>query len=191
MRSHLALQPGASGSSRSRFARTRSAISLVAALAAAWVMLPASFGGRTTYTVVSGRSMEPTYHTYDLAITYRTASVGVGDVIVYRVPEGEPGAGGQVIHRVVGGDGVNGYVTRGDNREGPDSWRPRSADVVGKVVTLVPRGGRLLSMMFNPGNLGLVAVGFLAWALWPRPEESEDESRSSLISPVATEPAGR
>ena len=140
---------------------------LSAALTAAAValVLPTSIGGPMTYTVVSGHSMEPTYHTYDLAVTARVGDPKVGDVIVYRVPDGEPGAGGQVIHRVVGGDPVAGFTTRGDNRDEDDIWHPRRADVVGRVVGIVPQGGRILVMVLAPTNLGLVALLALAWAL--------------------------
>lgn len=159
------------------FGRVRSAATLAAAAGVIWLMLPPALGGRTGYVIVAGHSMEPTYHTNDLAITYETSRVEVGDVIVYRVPQGEQGAGAHVIHRVVGGDGVSGYVTQGDNREGPDTWHPDHGDVVGKVVALVPQGGRALAMAFNLGNLGLVALAFLAWALWPRPDERLRETQ--------------
>lgn len=149
-------------------ARARWCASTLLTLASFYVALPASLGGRVTYTVVSGRSMEPTYHTYDLAVTGRFREPGVGSVIVYRVPAGEPGAGKQVIHRIVGGDGQTGYVTQGDNRDTVDIWRPRRDDVIGSVVFVVPKGGRVLLAILNPANLGLVALAALAWACVPR-----------------------
>ena len=160
--------------SRTWLRRLRSVLGTALTALALFSVLPAQLGGLMTFTVVSGHSMDPTYHTYDLALTYRSGAAKPGDVIVYRVPEGEPGAGGQVIHRVIGGDGHDGYVTKGDNREGPDIWRPRQQDVVGKVVGIVPQGGKALVMALNVRNLGLVALGFFAWALWPRrePEDS-------------------
>jgi signal peptidase len=143
---------------------------------ALYLVLPPSLGGRTTFTMVAGTSMEPTYHTYDLAITWRTSDPEPGDIIVYKVPDGEPGEGRQVIHRVIGGDADDGYVTQGDNRPGPDIWEPRRGDVVGTVVTLIPKGGLFLSKALKIGNIGLVALAFIAWAVWPRPGEDDDET---------------
>lgn len=110
------------------------------------------------------------------------------DVIVYRVPEGEPGEGGQVIHRVIGGNADSGYVTQGDNREGPDIWHPRREDVVGTVVVTVPKGGWILAKFLKVTNLGLVALAAIAWALWPRPDEEagpdDGESRDAAEGPT-------
>lgn len=144
-------------------------------VSALYLVLPPSLGGRTTFTMVAGTSMEPKYHTYDLAITWRTSDPVAGDIIVYKVPEGEPGEGRQVIHRVIGGDAESGYVTQGDNRSGPDIWHPRRGDVVGTVVTMIPKGGLFLSKFLKIGNIGLVALAFIAWAVWPRADENGDE----------------
>jgi signal peptidase len=128
---------------------------------------PVTLGGATSLTVVSGTSKEPTYHTGDLAVVRRSGDIAVGDVIVYTVPRGEPGEGRRVIHRVIGGDPVAGFVTRGDNRDTPDMWRPRAADVVGTVRAIVPQGGTWALRAFSPIGLGLVAAVLLVWVLWP------------------------
>jgi signal peptidase I len=140
----------------------------VAALAAlAWLLWPVPLGGLATVTIVSGSSMEPTYHTGDLALVRRTGDIAAGDVIVYRVPAGEPGEGRHVIHRVIGGDAAGGWVTRGENRDTPDIWRPRPTDVLGTVRGTIPQGGTLALQALSPLGLGLgIAVLFL-WALWP------------------------
>jgi signal peptidase len=85
-------------------------------VAAAW---PASFGGCSALTIVAGESMEPALSRGDLAATW-CAQPEVGDVVVFRVPAGEPGEGRLVIHRIVDGDGTTGWVTRGDNSERVD-----------------------------------------------------------------------
>ena len=162
---------------------------VVASLAVTLLLLPPWLGGRTSLTVVSGSSMEPTYHTYDLALTYRGGDPRVGDVIVYRIPAGDQGAGEQVIHRVIGGDADLGYLTQGDNREGPDQWRPRRADVVGTVLGVVPQGARYLAIAFNLGTLAVVAVVLFGWALWPRPHESARRRRATVGADAAVEAA--
>ena len=159
--------------------RVRAVAGAVGWLFAIALFLPVSMGGRVSWVEVSGQSMEPTYHTYDLALTVRTGAVKVGDVIVYRVPRCDPGAGHQVIHRVIGGDAVRGYITKGDNREGPDMWRPRNRDVVGRVVLIVPQGGKVLAVLLNLQNLPLVALALLGWAIWPRPDEPSETDSST------------
>ncbi|MCU1353680.1 MAG: signal peptidase [Acidimicrobiales bacterium] len=161
--------------SRRWLGRARTVASVVGTLVCVALFIPTGLGGRVTWIEVSGHSMEPTYHTYDLALTVRVTPK-IGDVIVYRVPAGQPGAGHQVIHRVIGGDAVHGYTTKGDNREGPDIWHPRRGDVIGRVVGIVPQGGRWLARLVDLHNLGLVALALLVWALWPRASDGDDDA---------------
>ena len=100
------------------------------------------------YVIVSGHSMEPTMHTGDVAFVIRHGSYRRGDVVAYRVPDGEPGAGGIVIHRVIGGSAAVGYATRGDNRAARDIWRPKPDDMIGAMAFQIPRAG------FVPAFLG-------------------------------------
>jgi signal peptidase I len=144
-----------------------------ALLALAWLVWPTTLGGRTSVTIVSGSSMEPTYHTGDLALVRRTDEIAVGDVIVYAVPAGEPGEGRHVIHRVVGGSAADGWITRGDNRDRPDIWRPRTTDIVGTVRALVPQGGTWVLRALSPAGLGIAVTILFTWVFWPRDENDE------------------
>jgi signal peptidase I len=121
-------------------------------LAALW---PSSLGGRVSYVMVSGTSMEPTMHTGDLAVVVHHSDYKVGDIVAYHVPKGRPGAGYMVIHRVIGGSDADGYKVQGDNRDLPDVWRPGNEDMVGLRWFLVPRVGRLLAHMASPLSIGL------------------------------------
>lgn len=139
---------------------------LVLALAAAWFVLvrPQSLGGSAEYVIVSGSSMEPTLHDTDLVVARRQASYRAGDVVVYHVPHGDPGEGALVIHRIVGGSAARGYLTRGDNREGNDQWRPMGTDVVGRMQLTVPHGGRVLDVLLSELGVALLA-GLVAFAV--------------------------
>jgi signal peptidase len=142
------------------------AMGVFVALVVGWLLLlrPQALGGATAYIIVAGGSMHPVLYEGDVALVRRQSSYRKQDVIVYRVPDGQVGAGTLVIHRVIGGSGTTGYVTRGDNTGGDDAWRPRSDDVVGKVRWKLPLVGRMLVFLRTP--LGMAAFAALvAFAL--------------------------
>jgi signal peptidase len=157
---------------------------LVALAVAVW---PTTLGGRFNVTIVSGTSMEPTYHTGDLALVRRTGDIAVGDVIVYAVPAGQPGEGRHVVHRVVGGDAASGWITRGDNRDTPDIWRPRADDIVGTVRGLIPQGGSWLMKVLSPIGLGAGVAIAVIWVFWPRDDEGRVDEPDSDADPAGLE----
>lgn len=148
---------------------------LVAGLVLA-LLWPQTLGGKAAYVRVDGQSMDPTFHNSDLAVVWRQSSYRVGDVVAYRIRPGEVGAGALVIHRLVGGDGRRGYVTRGDNRTVVDDWHPYTRDIVGVVELDVPRFGAVMAAMTRPVYLGGL-VGFLTFAVMvvpSRPQRRRD-----------------
>jgi signal peptidase len=152
----------------------RSWASVVLVAGIAGLLWPSSLGGRLDYVMVSGHSMEPGLHTGDLVLTRRTDDYVVGDTIAFRVPEGEVGEGAVVIHRIIGGT-PKGWITQGDNRTAPDTWRPTNADVVGERWVMVPRLGVVFARLRNPLPLGILAalITFVAVAAPNRTSEGE------------------
>src|SRR3954462_6721712 len=147
-------------------------------VAAAFLFWPQSLGGKVAYVKVSGTSMDPTYHFGDLAIVRKQSSYNIGDPVAYRIPKGEFGAGAMVIHRLIGGDGVHGYVTKGDNRNIADEWHPRTSDVVGKVMYDAPAMGDKLAELTSPVNGGGLVGGLTVLGmLWPKREKDEPKRR--------------
>jgi signal peptidase I len=140
------------------------------AFATAWALTlrPTSLGGPATYVVVRGDSMLPDFHSGDLVVLHTTSAYGPGDVVGYRVPDGEVGAGHVVVHRIVGGDGDLGYTVEGDNNPAPDPWVPRSGDIAGRVWLLVPGLGRLIVLAHQPAVAGALAVSLLVMLLLAR-----------------------
>lgn len=121
---------------------------------------PTQLGGPAGYIFVTGTSMKPTYHTGDLVVTHRHSEYHPGDIIAYRVPKGDSGEGHLVIHRVIGGDGKDGYTTQGDNRETADPWHPVNGDVVGEAWVHVPGAGNWTNLARQPLPFGIL-VGLI------------------------------
>ena len=142
-----------------RLAR-RVSLALMLVLVAGWFVLlrPTFVGGPASYLIVSGTSMLPTLASGDLVLAVEQRSYAVGDVVVYRVPAGQPAAGSMIIHRIVGGDTRSGYIVRGDNRQGQDPWRPTNRDVVGRMRVDVPAVGRLVVLLRQPFGIALLAA---------------------------------
>ncbi len=78
-------------------------------MAAVWVLFaPAQIGGRASYVIVNGNSMEPVYHRGDLVVVSTAQRYGIGDIITYRHPDI-----GQIIHRIVEEENDDGrFVTK-------------------------------------------------------------------------------
>lgn len=137
---------------------------LAAIVTCALLVWPGFLHGGAAYVIVSGNSMDPTLHGGDLVLTVRRSGYDVGDVVAYRIPKGQPGAGVLVIHRIVGGSASSGYIMQGDNRAGRDPWRPRSQDVVGAQGLTVPRLGLALVYLRTP--IGLASLAGIVTALF-------------------------
>jgi signal peptidase len=122
-----------------------------------WYCLPQTFGGRAGWVLVSGTSMLPHFHTGDLVLVEHQSGYHVGEVIAYRVPKGQVGAGHVVIHRIVGGNGRTGWTMQGDNRTAPDLWHPTNHDVIGAKQLRIPDAWFVLRILHMPLLLGLFA----------------------------------
>ncbi|HEX7101396.1 MAG TPA: signal peptidase I [Nitrolancea sp.] len=129
------------------------AVLLCAGLVVLWIMFaPMQFGGRTSYVVVNGISMEPKFHRGDLALVRKSNSYNVGDIVVYRHPTIGP-----VIHRIIGRDGDR-YVFKGDNNDFVDPYEPTQAELIGKFWFHIPMVGQPFTKLHNR----LVVAGLVA-----------------------------
>jgi len=153
------------------------ALVLVVCLFWAQYLRPQSLGGNAGYVLVSGESMLPRYKTGDLVLVERHSSYHAGEVIAYHVPKGDPLAGAQVIHRIIGGDAKHGFIVRGDNRTAPDVWRPKPADIVGAKALRIPQAIRVLQYLRSPIFLGILAAAFVFVHLLARGDEEKDEEK--------------
>lgn len=127
-------------------------------IVAGWFVLlrPTALGGSTSYILVNGHSMEPTYHTGDLVIVQKHHSYGIGDKVAYRA------MGEFIIHRIVGGDGTAGFTMRGDNNNFDDPFTPATQNIGGEAWFHIEGGGALLQRAKQP--VVLVIFGALVGA---------------------------
>jgi signal peptidase I len=121
---------------------------------------PTQFGGSTTYVVTHGISMEPRFHTGDLALVRAQSSYHVGEVVAYDSRMLHT----IVLHRIIGRDGSR-YVFKGDNNNFVDPEHPRASQLIGALWLHVPGIGATLQSIRSPLLLGaLIAVGILILA---------------------------
>ena len=150
------------------------------------LMWPVQLGGGTGYVIVSGQSMTGTYESGDLVVTRSDARYRVGQAVVYRVPQGQPGEGLHVVHRLRAGDG-DGWTTRGDALTADDPWTPTDDDVVGRVVLHVPQLGRAVGAVTTPWILALFSgvLTAAAVAAGGRRQDPDQEPVEAVAEPVA------
>src|SRR5690242_9001413 len=154
-----ATMPASSGATAGLTRRlTRRVLAAVLILAVLFFVWPRSLGGRFSYVRVRGHSMLPTYHDGDLVVVWREGSYHPGDIIVFHVNDQLVGPEGLVVHRVVSGDGYQGYVTKGDNNPSDDPWHPHAGDVLGRSLLHIPHGGEWMSTLRQPWGLAIVAT---------------------------------
>lgn len=149
---------------------------------AGWVLVgivvflgwPAQLGGNLSLVVVSGHSMDGTYRTGDLLLAWPDTDYQVGEIVVYQVPKGEPGAGFRVVHRIIKKENGH-FTTQGDNRETSDMWYPTAHDVVGQPILRIQAGGLALKWLLSPIALALVVGVCVYWAVVSKDDAAEGD----------------
>lgn len=155
---------------------------LTAGIVALWftAFRPPFLGGPATTIAVKGVSMNPTFDDGDLVVVHRKERYETGDVVAFRIPEGDLAAGARVVHRIVGGNARDGYVLQGDNNPYTDKWRPTPDDILGERWLHVPYAAKWLAHLRTPLVLASLAAvsGFIVVVTWSpkrRKEEGDDE----------------
>jgi signal peptidase len=118
---------------------------------------------------VRGDSMLPTYHPGDLMVVRRAASYAIGDVVAYRVPAGEVGAGLVVVHRILAGDATSGYVMQGDHNPARDPWIVPEREIVGGAWIAVPWLGAGIALLRQPVILAGLMSSLVVFLILVRP----------------------
>jgi signal peptidase I len=146
-------------------------LAFIGAVVVAWALTlrPQVLGGPAVFVAVRGSSMLPTYVHGDLVVVESAAQYRIGEVVAYRVPAGQVGAGKIVIHRIVGGDGIRGFTLKGDHNTAPDPWSPKQGDMVGVATVRLPDAGRLIALVRQPAILAALAAALVVTLILLQP----------------------
>ena len=155
-------------------------LGLIGAVVVAWAITlrPQALGGPAVFVAVRGSSMLPTYRHGDLVVVESASAYRIGDVVAYRVPAGQVGAGKIVIHRIVGGDGVHGFTLRGDNNTAPDPWSPKQGDMLGVATVRVADAGRAIALVRQPAMLAALAAALVVTLILLQPPRRGGSQRA-------------
>ena len=136
----------------------------LALMIAIWIAFaPLQAGGRATYVIVAGQSMEPNFSFGDLVIVHEDSNYQVGEVVAYQNADIDR----YVIHRII--DENNGrFILQGDNNSWIDKYKPTRQEVLGKLWVHLPRIGTYIQklrkpiyMAFFAGLIGSIAAASL------------------------------
>jgi signal peptidase I len=122
------------------------------------VVLVALATGVVRLVTTHGVSMEPRFHTGDLAVIVRAPSYHVGEIVGYYSPLLHI----IVLHRIVA-EHAGRFTFKGDNNSFLDPLKLPSSYVRGSLLLHIPDGGTVLGWFRTPLGLGAVAFAFVAF----------------------------
>ena len=119
---------------------------------------PVSLAGDTLYEPVYSGSMEPAIPVGSVVVIKPVdpETLKVEDIICFKISES---ATTTVTHRIINITN-EGFTTKGDANEDPDTWIVKNENVIGKAVFTVPFIGYL-------GYLARTPIGFLLLIVIP------------------------
>ncbi len=163
-----------------------------------WYGLRFAFRTEHPLLAVASGSMEPVLYEGDLILVQGVQNVleihvapkdanSPGDIIVFRKPTYPSDL---IVHRAVGNGTDTSYyiITQGDANPGPDGWRVRESDIVGKYTWVkVPMLGHI-ALFFEPLQVKVAFI--LLWVILliileliplsrEKGEESQTETKAS------------
>jgi signal peptidase I len=172
--------------------RLRSAIltgTLAVLTVAAWICFaPTGIGGSTSYVSTSGISMQPRFHSGDLALIRPVAQYRVGEIVAYHSTVLHV----VVLHRIIAVHNGR-YLFKGDNNNFVDPPVLR-AQLIGSLWFRVGQGGRVLAWLHSPMVAailaGLVALTLMLGADTGRRRRNRRRERASGPGRRRAQPGG-
>jgi len=128
-------------------------------------LIAAQLSGVVLLRNVATGSMEPKIKPGDIEVTVKPSLVQAhkGQVVVYQLKSPTGKLLGAVGHRIIGGSGRQGWILKGDSNPIPDPQRPKTSQLLGVVVFVIPKLGHYFTLNVAVyGLLGLVAYWLLS-----------------------------
>jgi len=141
---------------------------------------PTQFGGQTSYVMVAGASMEPTYYRGDLVVVRSEEAYSIGDVVTYNHPTLGP-----IIHRIVDKHGDD-FVFKGDNNRWLDSHPLPEKSIIGKATFHLKDGATYLEKVRDPSNLSVFTFSTFVFLMVVGLKKKGSELSSRLPSASMT-----
>lgn len=155
----------------------RNILFAIAIAAISILLLPMIFGIRP-FVVLSG-SMEPIIHTGSLCYinqNVESTDIVTGDVIAFNIDDAT------VVHRVIGLDEENRFITKGDANEVQDLAPVSSSNYVGKQVFSIPYLGYVSQWLQTTTGIVVVvaaiALSFISSAIYRKVDNEEIQENS-------------
>jgi len=117
---------------------------------------PVALWGDARYEPVYTGSMEPTIPVGSIVVIKpaNPETLKVGDIICFKVETERPTT---VTHRIIGITS-QGFITKGDANEDPDTWIVKKQDVIGEVIAIIPYIGYLGYFVRTPIGFTLLII---------------------------------
>jgi len=117
---------------------------------------PVQLWGDTRYEPVYTGSMEPAIPVGSVVVIKpaNPDTLKVGDIICFKTEAEYPKT---VTHRIIGITS-QGFITKGDANEDPDTWIVKKEDVIGKVVAVIPYMGYLGYFVRTPIGFAILII---------------------------------
>lgn len=152
---------------------------LVIGLVLVWVFLaPTKIGGKASYVIIQGHSMEPTFHAGDLALVSKASSYQIGDIVTYW----DDSMAAYTIHRIIDIK-QDRFILKGDNNSWIDPVYPGQEEIIGKLWIHLPRLGKMMEWLRSPVNFALVmglSGGLLMTGMVLSPKKNRKKAFANL-----------
>ena len=130
--------------------------------------IPLVFG--VGYAIILSGSMEPEFAPGDMVIIHKQDAYNVGDIVTFQFSGHQP-----VTHRIVE-EAPDGFITRGDANNANDKEPVTDANVVGRVIKVIPQAGNIIEFFQStPGLIILLLILSAAFFIpgWTRKKHEE------------------
>ncbi|CAB4529570.1 unannotated protein [freshwater metagenome] len=112
--------------------------------------------------IVLTNSMAPSISPGDIVLTMNPDRLkpAVGKVAAYQARRFDGSEVGVFSHRIIDGNGTDGWVMKGDNNPSPDTQKPKNNDILGIVFFVIPLVGKFLT---KQALLVMAPIGVAIW----------------------------